>query len=550
MDLKPDESVDCINILKQKLEMFRSTLACLLLVASLALTAECTSDGSSPDTVKERPTRIKLFDFELFKSSFNKKYPSLIDELSRCRIFLANAFKVFIRWVMFKNGRSTSYLGINSKSDLTRKEIDRMYNFRPERVVESKDESVVESGLELDAIERKLDEAVERRDEDELFEEIAAEVESAQDGSIDDLAAVAIDQLDEQEEQANEKLARFVESNNPHYEQPELLSMGAESEEEQPPLDAPVEVEQPSFGVFGLAYNVGSWVYSTIRGALVDDNPLGKEDLPDEVFADLRQTKCITRVKDQSLCGSCYIFSTIALLEFEHCTRTGKLVEFSEQFPLDCGYRSGLDGCEGGHESQVIKFTKEHGLELGSNYPYSKTKEQCPYSDSTDSSKMGYLKVNEIDQKYVSLSGNNLELLLETDPVLIGVFVAEDFTQYAGGVHLGASVCDRERGHAMLLVGHGREDGMQYWLFKNSHGEDWGERGYYKLNKKTGYKCLIGWSGLMLDYDVDLKPQLNYDYHQRPVLQRKLDKRRQNAAGSRANVQGRSRRNKKPQRRA
>lgn len=46
--------------------------------------------------------------------------------------------------------------------------------------------------------------------------------------------------------------------------------------------------------------------------------------------------------------------------------------------------------------------------------------------------------------------------------------------------------CGTNLNHGVSLVGYGNEDGDDYWLIKNSWGEQWGDNGYVKLQRNSG----------------------------------------------------------------
>ena len=47
------------------------------------------------------------------------------------------------------------------------------------------------------------------------------------------------------------------------------------------------------------------------------------------------------------------------------------------------------------------------------------------------------------------------------------------------------AMCGSDANHAVLVVGYGQQDGLEYFLVKNSWGTDWGENGYVRIGVKS-----------------------------------------------------------------
>jgi C1A family cysteine protease len=82
----------------------------------------------------------------------------------------------------------------------------------------------------------------------------------------------------------------------------------------------------------------------------------------------------------------------------------------------------------------------------------------------------------------------NNQVALKEAVALVGpVSIALDaetkvFQSYKSGVVTSES-CGTNLDHGVLIVGYGEEDGIKYWLVKNSWGESWGDDGYIKIER-------------------------------------------------------------------
>lgn len=460
-----------------------------------------TSLGSAPSEAADEavsPARLhfklpEVFDFQHFKLIYKKKYPNLAEELARCRLYLANALRSFLSLVGYKHKQSSSYLATNEMSDLTLDEIIQRGVQGSLQPMASKGKQVLSyeqaresiSVADLEDIELQLDNIVVHRHEKPEYEEIARELDP--DSSQSDTGAPRIGVT------AND-LVRLADADI--------------EESEAPPIAGESRWRTVMRNVAEYILNLPSTKYVLdYIGSFLDElsKALATErfyDAPDDfrnlVYVDLRKTKCLSAVRNQGDCGSCYAFATMALFEWAHCMQHGKKVEFSEQYMVDCGRHIGLRGCKGGDLMSAVEFVHNLGLRWRHQYPYLDRQDQCPHK-TMRGLLAGSLLMPELQFELVE--ERDFEKALARSPVLVGVATNAAFSQYGGGVDE-AFGCMSALGHAMLLVGHGRQDGMQYWLLRNSSGRNWGERGYYKLSKEAN--CMLDDHGISLKGDLRL----------------------------------------------
>merc|ERR1719329_1163404 len=95
---------------------------------------------------------------------------------------------------------------------------------------------------------------------------------------------------------------------------------------------------------------------------------------------DWRISGCLSSIKDQGQCGSCWSFSGIATMENVWCNKHSKLYSLSEQQIVDC--QTQCYGCNGGWADKVWTYLQGKYAMTESAYPYTARDGTCKYSSS------------------------------------------------------------------------------------------------------------------------------------------------------------------------
>lgn len=197
------------------------------------------------------------------------------------------------------------------------------------------------------------------------------------------------------------------------------------------------------------------------------------KEMPAEI--DWRTKNAVTPVKDQGQCGSCWSFSATGAMEGAWAISTSTLISLSEQQLVDCSKQYGNLGCKGGLMDNAFSYAVDHGMCSETDYPYTAAGGSCSKCGPVITVK-GCQDVqvnNQVDLKEAVAKGP-VSIAIEADTRI--------FQSYSSGVITGSS-CGTNLDHGVLIVGYGVENGIKYWLVKNSWSSSWGDQGYVKIER-------------------------------------------------------------------
>jgi cathepsin B len=216
---------------------------------------------------------------------------------------------------------------------------------------------------------------------------------------------------------------------------------------------------------------------------------LGQSNEPhaDEVDDREKFSQCadtIGNIMDQGRCGSCWAFSASEVATDRICIASDG--EFQKQLsPQDLVSCDKKDyGCNGGYLDKSMEHIVKEGIRTLECYPYVSGSGRepkcetsgCPNEKSEDDDTKYHLK-----EFHDCAGAKTIEKEVEKDgPVNVGFYVYQDFFSYKKGVYQHKSG-GLAGGHAVKIMGFGKEGNTQYWHVANSWGSSWGMDGFFRI---------------------------------------------------------------------
>eukprot|EP00250_Pteridium_aquilinum_P011473 c20094_g1_i2 orf=196-1218(+) len=208
------------------------------------------------------------------------------------------------------------------------------------------------------------------------------------------------------------------------------------------------------------------------------------------------QCVSLQSILDQGHCGSCWAFGAVEALSDRFCIHYNESVVLSENDLLSCcGFDCG-SGCNGGYSLRAWQYFIRSGVVTSECVPYFDT-EGCQHpgcdplyptpqcvqecKDNTD-----YQTSKYYASSAYRVGSDPYHIMAEVytnGPVEVSFQVFEDFAHYKSGVYHYVSG-EYLGGHAVKLIGWGTTDeGVDYWLLANSWNQQWGQDGYFLIQR-------------------------------------------------------------------
>lgn len=274
-----------------------------------------------------------------------------------------------------------------------------------------------------------------------------------------------------------------------------------------------LEEDVPRRSSFGTTIMVmpGVPLRSVRNESQLPEEYVDKASLPDNWdWRNVGGQNLVTRTLNQHIpiyCGSCWAHGAMSsLADRIKIQRKGAWPDYnpSIQYILNCG-TSMAGSCNGGSATGAFRFAQQSGIPEDTCLQYEGRDMACsaintcrnckgPPGAGTCWAQQNYTKFY-VDE-YSSISGvqNIMAEIYARGPVAAGVD-ATALEDYTGGILTATRPANIN--HIVSLVGWGTENGVDYWIGRNSWGSYYAENGWFRLirgKNALGIEAMVSWA--------------------------------------------------------
>ena len=225
-------------------------------------------------------------------------------------------------------------------------------------------------------------------------------------------------------------------------------------------------------------------------------------ELPEQwIWNDVHGVNYLTNLRNQHIpqyCGSCWAHAaTSALSDRIKIARKASWpdVNISPQVLISCSMND--EGCHGGYALSAFKFMHDNEVTDESCQAYRARGHdngiQCapinvcrdchPHAPCFVPDEYFVYGVEEFGE--VTGEQAMMQEIYQRGPIACGIAVPSELHHnYTGGIYEDKSG-DLEVVHDISVVGYGQENGVKFWVVRNSWGTAWGESGFFRVVRGT-----------------------------------------------------------------
>jgi C1A family cysteine protease len=203
-------------------------------------------------------------------------------------------------------------------------------------------------------------------------------------------------------------------------------------------------------------------------------------------------------IRKQGECGSCYAIAVVSILESRIRIKSNNRLKpiLSPASVIACA-RYG-QGCAGGYPYLVSKYGHEFGFVEETCQPYTETDDKC-FDYCFHQKKWKVKEYGYVGGYYGGCSEEAMmKEIYENGPIVVAINATPELYYFSHGIFKSEAKKIEgklEKGvkpwestnHAVIAVGWGVEyvndEPVKYWILKNSWGNSWGEKGYFRMNR-------------------------------------------------------------------